>query len=568
MLPPVLASANAYASATEAKQRPDQTVSARPTTANVPAAPTAIAREATVAGQLNMMLLSGPERMSQNLAALADVLGSALKIERRVDESLTDYMGRLIDGIAGLPAADRLKLQKLLAQSFAGLQLRTLLDAMANPSGPERTTLALYLELYRQTDRDGAARSVISSYRELAGDLRSADASPARRTAANDAGRPLADAPLPNQKTGEQLQGTRLAAQAISREAETGGDSTASAPTRPSNTDATLSSRSSVSSAALRLPGEQTSSEPLRTSASSTPNQSTQLSKATTDATTAGPVPPEIAEPAVEDNSTPRAGGPLAPPRNAPTERPAQAETAARQTIERAALLGAAPPSIPADARPAPPLPAAWLAELLETDFVKALLQLKTLSADIGGQILANSRQAAADTASPLPSPETMMPDEAADEPEHAIRMIDPALPEQAEERSLPPPALLAEQTQIRPAIAREGIPLPFISYLIDDDFKEHRVEEEEEQDEPHEQAGGRGESEDHDPEDSGETAGEESHADTASDNAPGHIDGPEGPAALEQESAPAALPPLADSPLSLRVEPAHELYLRMAGLN
>ena len=92
------------------------------------------------------MLLSGPERMSQNLAALADVLGSALKIERRVDESLTDYMGRLIDGIAALPAADRLKLQKLLAQSFAGLQLRTLLDAMANPSGPERTTLALYLE--------------------------------------------------------------------------------------------------------------------------------------------------------------------------------------------------------------------------------------------------------------------------------------------------------------------------------------------------------------------------------------------------------------------------------------
>ncbi|MFN7126214.1 MAG: hypothetical protein ACK4M8_10050, partial [Allorhizobium sp.] len=387
MLPPVLASANAYASATEAKQRPDQTVSARPTTANVPAVPTTIAREATVAGQLNMMLLSGPERMSQNLAALAEVLGSALKIERSVDESLTDYMSRLIDGISGLPAADRLKLQKLLAQSFAGLQLRTLLDAMANPSGPERTTLALYLELYRQTDRDGAARSVISSYRELAGDLRSADASPARRMAANDAGRPVVDASLPNQKAGEKLQGTRLAAQAIGGETETGAKQTASAPARPSNTDAALSSRSSVSPAALRLPGEQPSSEPPRTSLASTTNPSTQFPKAITDATTAGSVQPDLAESAVDDIRTPRAGEPLAPSRNAPTERPAQAETDGRQTIERAALLGAATLSIPADARPAPPLPAAWLAELLETDFVKALLQLKTLSADIGGQI-------------------------------------------------------------------------------------------------------------------------------------------------------------------------------------
>lgn len=565
MLPPVLASANAYASATEAKQRQDQTVSARPPTANVPAAPTAIAREAAVAGQLNMMLLSGPERMSQNLAALADVLGSALKIERRVDESLTDYMGRLIDGIAGLPAADRLKLQKLLAQSFAGLQLRTLLDAMANPSGPERTTLALYLELYRQTDRDGAARSVISSYRELAGDLRSADASPARRIAANDAGRPVADAPLPNQKTAEQLQGTRLAVPAMGGETETGAKQTASAPARPSNTDAALSSRSSAPSAALRLPGEQPSSELLRTSLAATPNPSTQLPKASTDATTARPFPPDLTEPTADDNSTPRAGEPLAPSRNLPTERSAQAETEGRQTIERAALPGAVPPSIPADARPAPPLPVAWLAELLETDFVKALLQLKTLSADTGGQILANNRPAAADTASPLPSPGKVKPDEAGDEPEHAIRMLDPASPEHTDERSLPPPALLAEQAQIRPAIAREGIPLPFVSYLIDDDFKEDRIKEEEEQDE---QAGGRGESENEDHEDSGEPAGEHSQTDTVSDNATSQIDAPAGPAALERDSAPAALPPPADSPLSLRIEPAHELYIRMAGLN
>ena len=141
MLPPVLASANQ--ATTAARQRPDQTATTRPTTIFQSMAPAITGQSSAIAGQLNIMLLSGPERMSQNLAALSDILGSALKIERRIDEGVNDYMGRLIEGIAALPVADRVKLQKLLSQAFAGLQLRTLLEAMANPSGPERATLAL-----------------------------------------------------------------------------------------------------------------------------------------------------------------------------------------------------------------------------------------------------------------------------------------------------------------------------------------------------------------------------------------------------------------------------------------
>jgi hypothetical protein len=526
-----------------------------------------IARETAVSGQLNMMLLSGPERMSQNLAALADVLGSALKIERRLDESLTEYMGRLIDGIAGLPAADRLKLQKLLAQSFAGLQLRTLLDAMANPSGPERTTLALYLELYRQTDRDGAARSVISSYRELAGDPRSPETSPPRRIAANDAGRPLTVAPQPAQKAGEQLQGNRLAAQVIGRGAETGADPATSAPARLINPDAGLSSRYLASSAAIGLPGEQSSSEVLRTSIASTLGPSASPPpKAAENPITAGRVPPAFAEPPVYDIDTPRAGELLASQRNAPAEGAVEGESVGSQTTERATLTFAAAPSASAGARPAMTLPATWLAELLETDFVKALLHLKTVSADLGGQILGNSRPGAEKTVPPFPSPETVLRDEAIDEPEQAMHVLDTTALEQAEENRLPPPALPPEQAPIRALIAREGVPLPFISYLIDDDFKAKRIEEEEEQ-EQDEQAGGRRQKEDRDPENSGEPADEHSDMDMVTEIATRPMDKPATPASRRSEASRTALPPPAESPLDLQVEPAHELYLRMAGL-
>ncbi|MEC9463223.1 MAG: hypothetical protein VX601_08615, partial [Pseudomonadota bacterium] len=229
MLPPVLASANSYPAATEARARPDQSAAPRATATATPQAPV-LAQEAAVAGQLNIMLLSGPERMSQNLATLAEVLGSALKIERRTDETLSDYMGRLIEGIAALPAADRLKLQRLLAQSFAGLQLRTLLEAMASPSGPERATLALYLELYRQTDRDGAMRSVISSYRELSGESRSTDPAVARRIAANDGGRStLPGSPTSDQKPAQASQAAPLTEAA----APGGGNADADSPDAP-----------------------------------------------------------------------------------------------------------------------------------------------------------------------------------------------------------------------------------------------------------------------------------------------------------------------------------------------
>ncbi|QLF68983.1 hypothetical protein FE840_005185 [Peteryoungia desertarenae] len=124
----------------------------------------------TIAGRINMLLLSGPERMSQNLAILVEVLGRALKLDRQPEESLSAYAARLLAVMEGLDPQQRSNLQKLLYQSFAGLQLRTLLEAFRNPAGPEAATLSVYLELYRQKEKDLAARSVVGSYQQNDGD--------------------------------------------------------------------------------------------------------------------------------------------------------------------------------------------------------------------------------------------------------------------------------------------------------------------------------------------------------------------------------------------------------------
>ncbi|MDH4439408.1 MAG: hypothetical protein QE284_03390 [Rhizobium sp.] len=130
------------------------------------AEPYAASAATTIAGNLNMMLLSAPERMSQNLVVLTEVLASVLKMKQEPNEPLTAFAARLIEAIATLPPADLQKLRGMLSDAFAGLQLRTLLQALRNPQGPEAATLAIYLELYRQKDRDPGARAVISSYRQ------------------------------------------------------------------------------------------------------------------------------------------------------------------------------------------------------------------------------------------------------------------------------------------------------------------------------------------------------------------------------------------------------------------
>ncbi len=559
MLPPVLASANQLTTATEARQRPDQTSTIRPTVIPQPTSPTRIDQNSAIAGQLNIMLLSGPERMSQNLAALADVLGSALKIEQQINESLNDYMGRLIEGIAALPAGDRVKLQKLLSQAFAGLQLRTLLEAMASPSGPERATLALYLELYRQKDGDGATRSVISSYRELAAEGRPNAPGQSRPTAANDSAGP---SPEPGRPTLKSAAPAPLASSA----ALSAGQSPAEGRSSP-----TVSvSNNAGATAPIRPQASEMATEgvldPVR--------QMTGSASARSNV--------QVAVTAGREGLSPSAssGGTLGP--SNVTETAAQAST--RSTglrmpdatnsdagPDRATVAAALAQAITSAPKPMMPeaATAGWLAELLETDFVRSLLQLKSLPVDLFKSATNSGARDPQASNALLPDPAAAPNSGAIDEAEPASQMFDAngtRLPADADPQ---PTALpLAEQTASRSVMMREGVPLPFVSYMIESDIPSEEVEEQDDRD-----------AEDED----------QSHGDDAADGEPSTEEPADKPAGsfvaedLREQAADrlalvtpgdddltrkAALPAPMGAALPLPPEPAHELYLRMSGLS
>ncbi|UJW75549.1 hypothetical protein [Rhizobium sp. SL42] len=193
MLPPVSAASNIYLTHQETRAPGiaagvGASAGAGAGVNTVTNTPRALEQNTEIAGRLNLLLLTGQERMSQNLAVLVDLLGSALKMERLPDETLSGFAVRLVEALSDLSPRERFAVQRLLVQTFAGLQLRTLIEAFRNPAGPEAATLSIYLELYRQKDRDLAARSVVTSYRQNSGEARAPAA--AIQTSASDSALP------------------------------------------------------------------------------------------------------------------------------------------------------------------------------------------------------------------------------------------------------------------------------------------------------------------------------------------------------------------------------------------
>lgn len=564
MLPPVLASANQVTTATEARQRPDQIAITRPATVSPVVTSGRIDQSSAIAGQLNIMLLSGPERMSQNLAALADVLGAALKIERRPEESLNDYMGRLIAGIAALPPGDRAKLQKLLSQAFAGLQLRTLLEAMASPSGPERATLALYLELYRQKDQDGATRSVISSYRELAGEGRSNALNAGRTTAANDRLRPAA---VPEPSPAKAVSLPPLSPSTPSPNGQKPGEDHPSSPASIQDPRASSTPLPSQARGATP-PGSQSQADARAVDAMALKSVSVPAAESgpsqTEAASKAGRSLPPSAVPLVDRMEQPQVSDIFAPSANRTAV--SRGEQGADTTDTSAKAQTASPMPLPTaelGAKPALPQAGGWLAELLEMDFVKTLLALKTLSMD--------EPTAAPQGALDRPIPADPQPPTAATDPKFDTEETELASPipeaaqasDTADNESQPVPFLLAEQAATRPILAREwGVPLPFVSYLIEDEVQwEEEVREEDERE---------AEDEGH-PEEEADREGEEPSGDVlpsaeTDDQPADHGTTPALPHGDATRTR--ALPAPSDTGVPLPPEPAHELYLRMAGLN
>ena len=181
MLPPVNAVANSSVAFQDPRAAQDggSETHARPQGA-LPQAANALEQNSAIAGRLNLLMLTGQQRMSDNLAILVNLLGSRLGIERNEGETLNAYAGRLVQALGDLPPQMRQSVQRQLAQMFGGLQLRTSMEAFRNPAGPEAATLSIYLELYRIKDKDLAARTVVTSYRQNAAEARTNTVAPAQ----------------------------------------------------------------------------------------------------------------------------------------------------------------------------------------------------------------------------------------------------------------------------------------------------------------------------------------------------------------------------------------------------
>ncbi|MFL5014781.1 MAG: hypothetical protein ACJ8EW_01055 [Rhizobium sp.] len=129
-----------------------------------------------IAGKLNILLLAARERMVEALFDIIDAAGRSISLERGEDESNLAFASRLADAIRRLPTARIDEVERQLTENGHSVPLRTIAEALKNPTGPEAARVVAYLEIVRYKDRDLAARAVVRSYGQN-------DASPMRAEA-------------------------------------------------------------------------------------------------------------------------------------------------------------------------------------------------------------------------------------------------------------------------------------------------------------------------------------------------------------------------------------------------
>ncbi|NEJ24650.1 hypothetical protein GR247_31540 [Rhizobium leguminosarum] len=129
-----------------------------------------------IAGKLNILLLAARERMVEALFDVIDAAGRSISLDRGEDESNLAFASRLADAIRRLPTARIDEVERQLTENGHSVPLRTIAEALKNPTGPEAARVVAYLEIVRYKDRDLAARAVVRSYGQN-------DASPMRAEA-------------------------------------------------------------------------------------------------------------------------------------------------------------------------------------------------------------------------------------------------------------------------------------------------------------------------------------------------------------------------------------------------
>ncbi|MGO7422955.1 hypothetical protein ACCT09_24585, partial [Rhizobium ruizarguesonis] len=117
-----------------------------------------------IAGKLNILLLAARERMVEALFDVIDAAGRSISLDRGEDESNLAFASRLADAIRRLPTARIDEVERQLTENGHSVPIRTIAEALKNPTGPEAARVVAYLEIVRYKDRDLAAHAVVRSY--------------------------------------------------------------------------------------------------------------------------------------------------------------------------------------------------------------------------------------------------------------------------------------------------------------------------------------------------------------------------------------------------------------------
>ncbi|NTZ92687.1 hypothetical protein [Agrobacterium tumefaciens] len=110
--------------------------------------------------------LTSEFQLSRSTAVLAETLGKLMNLPRRDGEAIETYVVRLTDALRAMPPAQRLALEQQISKALQGLSLSMLAEILKQPTGPEAARLALLIELSRYKGMDLAAKAVVSSYQQ------------------------------------------------------------------------------------------------------------------------------------------------------------------------------------------------------------------------------------------------------------------------------------------------------------------------------------------------------------------------------------------------------------------
>lgn len=172
MLPPVRA---ALSSTADYQSQAQAAVTSARVIVSPKASQSQTENDTTLSGaRLDAASLSAQLKLAQGSSILAETIGKLLKTPRGENESLLDYTARLFEVVQRLKPQEIANVERLLNQIVKGISLRLMAEILKEPVGPIAARLAAHMEVANIAQRDLAAKTVVSFYRQNG----STDASP------------------------------------------------------------------------------------------------------------------------------------------------------------------------------------------------------------------------------------------------------------------------------------------------------------------------------------------------------------------------------------------------------